>query len=87
MAAVLAQEVGPAGVRVNIVSPGHTDKSGLDPNAHPDHYSAGERSIVGTTALRRIGTAQDVANAVLFFVSDLSSFVTGQWIRVNGGRI
>lgn len=87
LAMVLAQEMGPLGIRVNVVSPGHTDTSGSDPNTHPENYTPGQQNIVETTALRRIGTAQDVANVVLFFVSDLSGFVTGQWIRVNGGRI
>lgn len=87
MATVLAQELGPKGIRVNVVSPGHTDKSGSNPNEHPENYNAGQRAIVDTTALRRLGTAQDVANVVLFFVSDLSGFVTGQWVRVNGGRL
>jgi len=87
MAAVLAQEMGPQGVRVNVVSPGHTDKSGNDPNAHPESLTPGQKQIVETTALRRLGTAQDVANVILFFVSDLSGFVTGQWLRVNGGRV
>ena len=87
MAGVLAQELGPQGIRVNIVSPGHTDKSGSDPNRTPENYTESQRHIVETTALRRIGTAQDVANVVLFYVSDLSGFVTGQWLRVNGGRV
>lgn len=87
MGAVLAQELGPQGVRVNVVSPGHTDRSGADPNANPDAYTPAQRAIVDSTALRRIGTVQDVANVILFFASDLSSFVTGQWIRVNGGRV
>ncbi|HLK60862.1 MAG TPA: SDR family NAD(P)-dependent oxidoreductase [Chthonomonadaceae bacterium] len=87
LATVLAQELGPQGIRVNVVSPGHTDKGDTDPNAHPENYTPGQKQIVETTALRRLGTAQDVANVVLFFVSDLSSFTTGQWIRVNGGRI
>lgn len=87
MAAVLAQEMGPQGVRVNVVSPGHTDKGDTDPNAHPENLTPGQKQIVATTALRRLGTAQDVANVVLFFVSDLSGFVTGQWLRVNGGRV
>lgn len=87
LAAVLAQEMGPRGVRVNVVSPGHTDRGDEDPNQTPDRYTAGQKQIAESTALRRIGTAQDVANVVLFFVSDLSGFVTGQWLRVNGGRV
>ena len=87
LAGILAQEIGPKGVRVNVVSPGHTHKDGADPNANPAAYTEGQRNIAGTTALRRLGTAQDVANVVLFFASDLSGFVTGQWVRVNGGRV
>jgi 3-oxoacyl-[acyl-carrier protein] reductase len=87
MAAVLAQELGPQGVRVNVVSPGHTYTGDDDPNARPEAMTSGQKQIVETTALRRLGTAQDVANVVLFFVSDLSGFVTGQWVRVNGGRV
>lgn len=87
LATVLAQELGPQGVRVNTVSPGHTNKDETDPNANPDAYTDWQKQIVATTALRRICTAQDVANVVLFFASDLSGFVTGQWVRVNGGRL
>lgn len=83
MAAVLAQEWGPRGVRVNVVSPGHTSRSPID----YDHLSESQRTIVESTALRRIGTTEDVAKAVLFFLSDLSGFVTGQTIRCNGGRL
>jgi 3-oxoacyl-[acyl-carrier protein] reductase len=87
MAGVLAQELGPRGIRVNTVSPGATDKGDTDPNANPDAYSPRQCDLVSNTALRRLGTAQDVANVVLFFISDLSGFVTGQWLRVNGGRV
>jgi NAD(P)-dependent dehydrogenase (short-subunit alcohol dehydrogenase family) len=87
LSAILSQELGPRGIRVNTVSPGHTDKSGLDPNAHPESFTPRQREVAESTALRRLGTAQDVANVVLFFASDLSSFVTGQWLRVNGGRV
>ncbi len=86
MAAVLAQELGPGGVRVNVVSPGHTEKGEPDPNLSPAAYTAGQQATADATALRRVGVAQDVANVVLFFCSDLSGFVTGQWLRVNGGR-
>ena len=87
LSAVLAQELGPRGIRVNVVSPGHTDRSDNDPNDSPDALSPGQKQIAESTALRRLGTAQDVANVVLFFLSDLSGFVTGQWLRVNGGRV
>ena len=83
MAMVLAQEWGPRGIRVNVVSPGGT---AMEP---PDyaHLTPRQQETVGATALRRIGTADDVADVVLFFAAELSSFVTGQWVRVNGGRV
>ena len=87
LSAVLAQELGPSGVRVNVVSPGHTDRADTDLNDNPGAFTPGQKLIAESTALRRLGTAQDVANTVLFFVSDMSGFVTGQWLRVNGGRV
>lgn len=76
----LAQDVGPKGIRANVVSPGGTDTSfGVkraigDVKPHP----------VGHNALRRVGVPDDVAGVVLFLCSDLAGFVTGQAIRVNG---
>ncbi len=83
MAMVLAQEWGPSGIRVNVVSPGSTAKEPVDQANLNDK----QKQLAAQIALRRIGTADDVADVVLFFVSDLSSFVTGQWVRVNGGRV
>lgn len=75
--AMLAQDVGPRGVRVNVVSPGATDT---------DHMPEADKpGVIARAALRRLGTPEDVAGAVLFFASDLSAFVTGQWLQVNGG--
>jgi 3-oxoacyl-[acyl-carrier protein] reductase len=87
MSAVLAQELGPQGVRVNVVSPGHTLKEIKEANVEREPLNDGQRGIIETTALRRMGTGGDVANVVLFFASDMSGFVTGQWVRVNGGRL
>lgn len=78
-AAMLAQDVGPRGIRVNVVSPGFTETD----NAPPERKEA----AAANSALRRWGTPEDMAGPVLFFASDLSGFVTGQWLRVNGGAV
>lgn len=78
----LAKEVGPSGIRVNCVAPGviRTDMmSGFD--------EATLSSLAGDTPLMRLGTPEDVANAVAFLVSDEASFITGQVLAPNGGMI
>src|SRR5205085_6897086 len=83
LATVMAQEWGPKGIRVNVVSPGHTAMKPVD----YANLSDKQQETIDGTALRRLGTPDDVANAVLLFASDLSGFVTGQFLRVNGGRV
>jgi 3-oxoacyl-[acyl-carrier protein] reductase len=41
---------------------------------------------VNRIAMKHLGTAQDIANAVVFFASDLANFVNGQILQVDGGR-
>lgn len=79
----LAQEVGPDGIRANVVSPGGTD------TAFQENAPAPSVPQSGTTnnALRRGGVPDDVAGVVVFLCSDLSGFVTGQAIRVNGAAL
>jgi 3-oxoacyl-[acyl-carrier protein] reductase len=79
-AAILAQEVGPRGIRVNVVSPGATETDHVPGPTEEDWAE----TIQGT-ALRRRGTPEDVARVVLFFASELSGFVTGECLQVNGG--
>lgn len=76
----LAQDVGPRGIRANVVSPGSTDTSFGVASAHGDR----KPREVGHNALRRVGVPDDVAGVVLFLCSDLAGFVTGQVVRVNG---
>lgn len=77
----LAKEVGRDGVRSNGVSPGTTRTPGNE-----DIRAAwDEEKLVKRYPLRRLGEASDHANAVLFLVSDLSSWITGQVLSVNGG--
>ena len=46
----------------------------------------GQRALVDRIAMKRLGTAQDIANAVIFFASDLAGFVNGQVLSVDGGK-
>ena len=78
----LAQEMGPSGIRVNCVAPGLIDtemNSGLTVKDLQD--------ICDQTPLGRMGTAQEVADVIVYLASDKSSFITGQVISPNGGLI
>ena len=78
----MATELGAAGVRVNTIAPGVTKTDMFDQMA-PE---ARER-LISTAALKRAAEPQDIANVALFLASDLSSFVTAQTLRVDGGMI
>jgi 3-oxoacyl-[acyl-carrier protein] reductase len=76
----LSQELGPKGIRVNAVAPGVIDTAmtaGLPEEAMSRQMSKSE--------LKRRGLPQEVAGVILYLASDMSSFVTGQVIRVDGG--
>lgn len=82
----LAHEFGPFGITVNSVAPGFI-RSNPSTEVQWDGYGAdGQQALVERIALRRLGTAQDIANGVLFFASELASFVNGQIIQVDGGK-
>jgi 3-oxoacyl-[acyl-carrier protein] reductase len=75
-----AKELGPRGIRVNAIAPGFIDTDltrGLSADQH--------QRTVATIRMGRVGEAQDVANVALFLASDLSSYVTGQVLGVDGG--
>lgn len=76
----LSKEVGSRGVRVNCIAPGfiETDMT----NAVKEDI---RKTWVEAIPLKRAGTAEDVANTALFLASDLSSYITGQVIGVDGG--
>jgi 3-oxoacyl-[acyl-carrier protein] reductase len=82
----LAHELGPHGITVNSVAPGLI-VSNPDTQKQWDRYGdAGRAAMVERIALRRLGTPEDIANAVLFFASPLAAFVNGQVLSVDGGR-
>jgi NAD(P)-dependent dehydrogenase (short-subunit alcohol dehydrogenase family) len=83
LAKAMARELGPDGIRVNSVTPGliQTDITGgkLTPEMRAE--------ILKGIPLNRLGDAEDVAKIYLFLASDLSSYVTGAVIDVNGGML
>jgi NAD(P)-dependent dehydrogenase (short-subunit alcohol dehydrogenase family) len=88
----LAKEVGPDGIRVNSVVPGYIWSEKME--AHFRHlaaqqgrsYEAVRDEITRQTALHHIPDSAEIADAVLFFASDLSRGCTGQALDVNGGH-
>ncbi|MEA2778181.1 MAG: hypothetical protein QOF90_3587 [Acetobacteraceae bacterium] len=82
----LAHELGPFNITVNSVAPGFI-RSNAATEAQWDSYGpAGQDALVERIAMKRLGTAHDIANAVVFFASDLAAFVNGQVLQVDGGR-
>lgn len=77
---VAAVELGPHGITVNCVAPGsiETERTKLEAPNYARDWSA-------ITPLRRIGTPQDVADAVCFLSCERASYITGQTLRVDGG--
>jgi NAD(P)-dependent dehydrogenase (short-subunit alcohol dehydrogenase family) len=82
----LAQELGPFGIRVNTVSPGFMDTPllgrWLATEADP---AASMQRINGYHPLGRIGRPEDIGNLVIFLAGDVSSFITGANILIDGG--
>jgi 3-oxoacyl-[acyl-carrier protein] reductase len=77
----MAQEFANYGIRVNSVLPGF-----IETRFHERFSSAQRRKeVAGQTPLGRNGTAEDVANAILFLASGAADFITGEYIAVNGG--
>ena len=77
-----AKDLGRSGIRVNAVAPGVIDTdltSGLTDDAKAEN--------IGKTPLGRLGTPEDVANAIRFLVSDDASFITGQVLGIDGGLV
>lgn len=82
MTKALAKEVGPSGVRVNCVTPGVID---TDMNAQLTE--ADRAALADETPLGRIGSADEVAQTILYLCSEGASFITGQVLGVSGGLV
>lgn len=82
----LAQELGAWNITVNNVAPGFVRSNPTTERQWDSYGPEGQRKLVESLYLKRLGSAADVAAAVLFFASDLAGWITGQVLSVDGGR-
>lgn len=76
-----AQRLAEYNIRVNCVAPGAIYPTEMSKFWNDDV----QQRIIDSSLVKRLGTPKDIANVVYFLLSDLSSFITGQTIDVNGG--
>ena len=78
----LSKEVADQGITVNAVAPGLILETPFHETFTDD---AGIQAAIDRTPLKRGGTPDDVANAIIYFATDLGSFITGEILDINGG--
>lgn len=81
----MARELGPWDITVNTIAPGFVRSNPTSERQWEAMGAAGQQALLERIALQRLGTAEDIANGVLYFASDMASWVTGQTISIDGG--
>lgn len=82
----LAHELGPFGITVNSVAPGFVRSNPATERQWEAYGPKGQKSLVDNIATRRLGRVEDIVNAVLFFASEQSGWISGQTLSVDGGK-
>lgn len=82
----LAHELGPWNITVNNVAPGFVRSNPTTERQWQSYGPEGQQRLIDNIALKRLGTPDDIANAVLFFASDAANWITGQVLSVDGGK-
>ena len=77
----MAKELAPQGIRVNAVSPGTVDNYFHEKHSTPEMM----RNMLASAPAGRLGTNEDIADAIVWLCSDRSSYIHGQTIEINGG--
>jgi 3-oxoacyl-[acyl-carrier protein] reductase len=81
-----ARELGAHGIRVNSVAPGFIRSNPASERQWEDMAADGQRRLLDSIALGRLGLPEEIARAVVFFLSDDAAYITGQTISVDGGH-
>jgi 3-oxoacyl-[acyl-carrier protein] reductase len=82
----LAHELGPWGITVNNVAPGFVRSNPTTEKQWESYGAAKQQALVESIALKRLGTAEDIAAGVLFFASESAGWITGQVLSIDGGK-
>ena len=82
----LAHELGPWQITVNSIAPGFVRSNPATEKQWDSYGEEGQRALLKTTALKRLGTPEDIAYGVLFFASEYASWTTGQVLSIDGGK-
>lgn len=82
----LAHELGPWGITVNCVAPGFVRSNPTTEKQWESYGAEGQRRLVESIALRRLGTPADIVHGVLYFASEYAGWTTGQTLAIDGGR-
>ncbi len=81
----LAHEFGPYNINVNSIAPGFIRSNPTTEKQWEAFGADGQKDLIEAIALKRLGTPEDIAHAVLFFSSDYANWITGQTLSVDGG--
>jgi NAD(P)-dependent dehydrogenase (short-subunit alcohol dehydrogenase family) len=84
MAEALASELAPYNIRINTIAPGAIDTPMARDTKNNDQAM---ESVLSRIPMKRMGQAQEIADAVLFLASDKSSYINGEVIVVDGGYL
>lgn len=82
----LSQDLGPLGVTCNAIAPGFVRSNPATERQWQSYGEDGQKRLIQSIHSRRLGTPQDIANAVVFLASEQASWITGQILSVDGGR-
>ncbi len=82
----LAHELGPFGITVNNVAPGFVRSNPTTERQWEAMGADGQQRLLENIAMKRLGSPDDIANAVMFFASEQAGWITGQVLSVDGGK-
>jgi 3-oxoacyl-[acyl-carrier protein] reductase len=82
----MAHELGRFGITVNCIAPGFVLSNPTTIKQWESYGDEGQAALVEGIAVRRLGSSEDIAHGVRFFVSEASSWITGQTLSIDGGH-